>query len=48
MTHSEALDVHGEGGREEKDLPVAGHEGDELVESMLVVHGQELVRLVQH
>ena len=38
----------GEGGGEEEDLPVAGHEGDELVQSSLVVHGEEFVSLVEN
>ena len=38
----------GEGGGEEEDLPVAGHEGDELVQSSLVVHGEEFVGLVEN
>ena len=46
--HGEALDVVGEGGGEEEDLPVAGHEGDELVQSSLVVHGEEFVSLVEN
>ena len=46
-THSESPYSDGEGGRVEQHLSVGGKEGDELVQGLLVVHGEQLVSLVQ-
>ena len=46
-SHSEGPDVVGEGGREEEDLSVTGHEGHQLVQSSLIVHREQLVSFVQ-
>ncbi len=46
-THSESPYSDGEGGRVEQHLSVGGKEGDEFVQGLLVVHGEQLVRLVQ-
>ena len=46
-SHSEGPDVVGEGGREEEDLSVTGHEGHQFVQSSLVVHREQLVSFVQ-
>ena len=46
-THSESPYSDGEGGRVEQHLSVGGKEGDELVQGLLIVHGEQLVSLVQ-
>ena len=46
--YCEISDVDGEGSRKEEDLSITRHEGYQLVEGVLVVHGEELVCLVQY
>ena len=46
--HHETSDGGGKGGRVEQDLSVRGEIRDDLVQWLLVVHGEQLVRLIQH
>ena len=48
MAYGESSYGDGEGCGEEQDLSVTGQEGEEPVQRVLVVHGEQLVRLVQH
>ena len=46
LTYGESSNGDREGGGVEEHLSVGGKEGDEFIESLLVVHGEKFVCLV--